>query len=613
MKAMRLKAVALTEHPADPGTMTRAIVRALPPTAWLRSRTACPARLLPLLSLFMLPSAVQAQFNYTTNDGAVTITGYTGPGDAVTIPSTIAGLPVVRIGNHAFEFTSLTNVTIPDSVTSIGYWAFGGCTSLSNLTVPNSVTNIGDNAFGGCTRLTAITVAALNPVYTSSVGGVLFNKNQTTLIQYPGGKTGSYAVTNSVTSIGSGAFSGCTSLTSVTIPNSVTNIGDSAFYGCTSLPAITVAALNLFYSSGVDGVLFNQSRTTLIQYPGGRVGSYTVPNTATSIGSGAFSGCHKLTSVTIPTSVTSIEYWAFGGCTGLTNVTIPTSVTNLGDNAFGDCTSLTAITVAALNPVFTSSVDGVLFDQSRTTLIQCPGGKAGSYTVPNSVTNIGIFAFLGCNSLTSLTLPETITSIGDGAFSHCNSLTSLTIPDTVSTIGDWVFQYCTSLTSVTLPANVTSIGDWAFSGCDSLTSVTIPNSVTNLGSHAYSYCNSLTGIHFQGNAPGVDSSAFTGANNTIVYYLPGTTGWGVLFGGRPTALWQPQLLVSPASVGVRTNRFGFDITGTSGLIVVVEACTNLANPVWFPAGTHTLTGGSAYFSDSEWANHPRRFYRLRSP
>ena len=109
------------------------------------------------------------------------------------------------------------------------------------------------------------------------------------------------------------------------------------------------------------------------------------------------------------------------------------------------------------------------------------------------------------------------------------------------------------------------------------------------------------------------SNVFTDANNVTVYYLPGTTGWGPTFAFRPTALWKPQVQTSDASFGVRTNRFGFNIAWASDLVIVVEACTNLANPVWSPVGTNTLTGGSSYFSDAQWTNYPARFYRLRSP
>jgi hypothetical protein len=203
--------------------------------------------------------------------------------------------------------------------------------------------------------------------------------------------------------------------------------------------------------------------------------------------------------------------------------------------------------VDALNR-FYSSVDGVLFNKSQTTLIECPGGKAGSYTVPNGVT---------------------------------------------------------------------SIGDNAFSGCASLTSVTVPDSVVGIGGAAFWICTNLIAIYFEGNAPSADSPVFNDDNYLTVYHLPGTTGWGPFFGGpfneRPAVLWNPQVQASNASFGVRTNQFGFSITGSSNLVIVVEACTNLANPNWFPLATNTLTSGAAYFGDPQWTNYPARFYRLRWP
>ncbi len=217
-----------------------------------------------------------------------------------------------------------------------------------------------------------------------------------------------------------------------------------------------------------------------------------------------------------------------------------------------------------LNSVY-SSVDGVLFNQSKTLLIQFPGGKAGSYTIPNSVI-----------------------SVGDYAFSEALSLTSVTIPNSVTSIGGEAFFYCTSLTSVMIGNGVTSIGEIAF----------------------YS-CTNLTGVYFQGNAPSDGFDVFADANNATVYYLPGTTGWDATFADRPAVLWKPRVQTGDAGFGVRTNRFGFTITWANNQAVVVEATTNLANPAWIPVGTNTLTGGSSYFSDPQWTNYPGRFYRLR--
>ena len=329
--------------------------------------------------------------------------------------------------------------SIPNSVTSIGYYAFWGCTNLRNIKIPNNVESIGDYAFYNCTSLTSVTI----PNSVTSIGNDAF---------YGCSSLTSVTIPNSVTSIGNNAFYGCSSLTSVTIPDSVTSIGYSALSSCTSLTLIDVSKNNKKYIS-IDGVLFDKDKTKLIQYPAGSNRTiYSIPNSVISIGSDAFVGCTSLTSVTIPNSVTSIGGSAFSGCTNLTSITIPDSVTSIGSYAFEDCTSLTSVTIG------------------------------------NSVTSIGESAFKNCTSLTSVTIPDNVTSIGNSAFSNCTSLKSVTIPDSVTSIVDYAFSSCTSLTSVTIPNSVTSIGDYAFYECTSLKSVTIPGSVTSIGDNAFYGC-----------------------------------------------------------------------------------------------------------------------------
>ena len=388
-----------------------------------------------------------------SSDNKVTITDCKeSASGAITIPSEIDGKPVTRIGGDAFrDCTGLTSITIPNSVTSIGTWAFGYCTGLTSITIPNSVTSIGVGAFegcngltsitipnsvtsisnwafDGCTGLTSINVASENNYYSSN-NGVLFNKKKTELIRYPEGKSQtSYTIPDSVTSIGYGAFYGCTGLTSITIPDSVTSIGSNAFEYCTGLTSITI------------------------------------PDSVTSIEQRAFWGCSGLTSITIPNSVTSIGDLAFYRCSSLTSITIPNSVTSIEGGAFNGCTRLTSINVASENNYYSDN-NGVLFNKKKTALIRYPEGKSQtSYTIPNSVTSIGYSAFEDCTGLTSITIPNSVTSIGGSAFDGCTGLTSITIPNNVTSIGSYTF-FCSGLTSITIPDSVISIGDRAFFGC----------------------------------------------------------------------------------------------------------------------------------------------------
>ena len=267
--------------------------------------------------------------------------------------------------NTKQDMRGTVDLVIPDGVREIKL-KYCDRRDIRTVSIPNSVNEISTNAFAWCTNLKSINVADDNPNY-SSIDGVLFNKNKTKLILYPGGKSGFYTIPNSVTSIegfafyrcsgltsidipnsvtsiGGRAFMDCTALTSIMIPNSVTSIDDAAFSGCSSLTSINVEVSNPNYCS-IDGVLFNKNKTKLIRYPGGKSGFYAIPNSVTWIGEGAFYGCSGLTSVTIPNSVTSIGIYAFHGCTSLTSVTIPNSVTSIGRSAFANCTGLTSVTI----------------------------------------------------------------------------------------------------------------------------------------------------------------------------------------------------------------------------------------------------------------------------
>lgn len=400
-----------------------------------------------------LVPAVVHDYDYVITNGTVTITRYTGPGGNITVPSTRENLPVAAIGNSAFtpdfiSITSLTSVTLPDTVTNIGDRAFYYCKGLTNINLGNGVLRIGDSAFGDCDNLP-----------------------------------------------------------NITLPASVRELGRQVFESCDSLVAIDVHPNNLFFSS-LDGVLLNKSQTRLLQFPPRKDGSYAVPDTVASIEPYAVYACYYLTNVALGRSVTNIGEWAFAFCTVLTNITIQ----------------------------------------------------------------------------------EGLTTVDDFAFYQCSSLPSITLPDSLSSTGARMFEGCGALTRAEIGRGIKSFGGW----------------------HFFASCQNLAGVYFRGDAPEVISDFYESL--PTIYYLPGTVGWDPTFAGRPTAPWylpKPMVLDFGPSFGIRTNRFGFVISWVTNATVVVEGATNLSSPNWSVISSHALSGGAAYFSDPQWTNYVRRFYRLR--
>ena len=364
------------------------------------------------------------------------------------VPGELSGAYSVKEGtriicNSAFWYClSLSEIVIPNSVTSIGDLAFSFCSSLAEVVIPNSVVCINGNPFWYWNGK----LECLSPSFVYE-NNILFNKDKSRIISFRNQNLTSYVIPNNVTRIGDRAFSFCSSLAEVVIPNSVTRIGDSAFESCSSLAEVVIPnSVTRIGDSAFEGC--------------SSLAEVIIPDSITGIGDRAFSFCSSLAEVIIPNSVTNIGKGAFQLCSSLAEVVIPNSVTRIGDYAFSSCSSLAEVVIpnsvvcingnpfhgwnGKLDCLSLSFVyeDNILFNKDKSRIISFRNQELTSYVIPNSVTRIGDHAFSSCSSLVEVVIPNSVTRIGDYAFLHCSSLSSIVIPVSVTIIGSYAFAGC---------------------------------------------------------------------------------------------------------------------------------------------------------------------------
>ncbi len=395
-------------------------------------------------------------YTYSINDdGQATITGMSGNQSVISIPGTIDGYPVVRIGSSAFKNkTILRTVIVPDGVTSIGNSAFYECTNLRQVVLPESVTEIGNSAFSGCNKLSNINIP------------------------------------DNVTTIGSRAFRGCSSLTELILPKSLTSIGARAFVNCTGLTEIEIpvsmsnGTVSTYYSANNYGPFEGCTNLTKVIFPDGMTKipenimyncdslvTVIIPDTVLSIGNSAFYDCDNLETITLPESVTEIGNSAFSNCSNLKDIYFPNSITEISDYAFAYCTLLNAL------------------------------------NLPDSLIEIGDYTFRNCTTLDSVKIPDSVTIIGRTTFFACSNLKEIEFGAGMTYIPTEMLR-STALENISIPANIKTIGSYAFAYCEVLADVNMADSITSMGTYAFAYNPLLKNVKLSSGLTAIPQYAF---------------------------------------------------------------------------------------------------------
>ncbi|MBQ9661822.1 MAG: leucine-rich repeat protein [Oscillospiraceae bacterium] len=391
---------------------------------------------------------------------------------------------------------NINKVIIDAGITSIGSYAFYGCSSLASVDIPDTVTSIGSYAFELCKKLTVIDI----PESVTSIGSAVFENCK---------GIAEFKIPRSVASIGSSAFSQCTGLKRVEFAGSPGDVKSSIFSGCNNLESLRMPiigpSLNTFFSTNSGSVPTSLKSVEIIE--------------GTTVPANYFSACSGITSIVLPDSITSIGAYAFSGCTGISSLMVPSGVTSIGNGAFSNCSSLTKLIIPDSVITIGETNGGAVFSGCTEIKTAGPIGSGSNYEY--GWTN-GIIskAFYGCDQLVRITFPAGITSIGSYAFYGCSSLASVDIPDTVTSIGSYAFEQCKSLAEIVIPESVTSIGTAAFDNCKGITEFKIPRSVASIGFSAFSQCTGLKRVEFAGRPGDVKSSILSGCNNLESLRMP---------------------------------------------------------------------------------------------